>query len=79
MKQVNTILAPDQNSPLGITERMRALPSLLAVGASCLLFPWTEVHRPGVIAHRKYLRKIDEATGKVTSQLLLSVDIETID
>jgi hypothetical protein len=40
---------------------------------------WTEAHRPSVIAHRKYLRKIDDATGKVTSQLLLSVNLETID
>ena len=40
---------------------------------------WNDKSKPGVITHRKYLRKLDKASGSVVSQILLRTDIETID
>jgi hypothetical protein len=43
------------------------------------LLAWVDALRPGEIIHRKYVRKLDKAGGRVASQLLLSREVETID
>lgn len=40
---------------------------------------WNDKRQPGSVTHRKYLRKIDKASGKEVSALLLASNLETID
>jgi len=40
---------------------------------------WEDKSKPGAISHRQYLRKVDLATQKATSLLLLGERLETID
>ena len=40
---------------------------------------WKDKSKPGEIMHRQYLRKVDVATQKDTSVLLLGEHLETID
>ena len=40
---------------------------------------WKSRTRPGLMIHTEYLRKVDKASGKTVSQLLLGEEQETID
>jgi hypothetical protein len=40
---------------------------------------WKEARRPGVITHRKYLRKVDKISGRIVASLPLGLTQETID
>jgi len=40
---------------------------------------WTEKRQPGRVVHRKYVRQVDKANGRPTSEILLGTDIETVD
>lgn len=40
---------------------------------------WTEKRQPGRLVHRKYVRQVDKASGRLASEILLGTNIETID